>query len=141
MPNNQTFAVLAQPLANPAAAGGRPQPGTPGVTYLLALLDSQEALNVALDALVARAAVADAEETAYIQIQKGNIQADYLKLDAMVNAYLARQAIFTQISEQDLTAIRALLDRMQGFTATRDKASKIMAAVTELLNKWTPKQP
>ncbi|ACY33174.1 hypothetical protein [Comamonas thiooxydans] len=137
MPKTQIqFATLAFPVKMAAAAA--PQPTSSGERYLLALLDSQRALDVALDALIARAAIADQEESAYIEIQKGNIKADYLKLDAMLNAYLSSQAIFKPISEQELTNIREILDRMQALTAQKDKASAIMQAVTDLLNQWSP---
>jgi hypothetical protein len=130
------FATLAFPVEMVAAAA--PQPTSDGERYLLALLDSQRALDVALDALIARAAVASQEESAYIEVQKGNIKADYLKLDAMLNAYLSSKAIFKPISDQELANIRAILDRMQAFTAKKDKASAVMQAVTDLLNEWSP---
>ncbi len=133
---NIQFATLAFPVE--MAAPAAPQPTSGGERYLLALLDSQRALDIALDALIARAAVASQEESSYIEVQKGNIKADYLKLDAMLNAYLSSQTVFKPISEQELANIRAILDRMQAFTAQKDKASAIMQAVTDLLNEWSP---
>ncbi|WP_343629984.1 hypothetical protein [Roseateles sp.] len=130
------FATLAFPAKE--APGVAPRASTAGERYLLALLDSQRALDIALSALIARAAEADQEESAYIEVQKGNVKADYLKLDAMLNAYLSSQAIFKPISDQELTNIRSILDKMQKFTAKREKAAAIMQAVTDLLNEWSP---
>ncbi len=130
------FATLAFPAKQAPAVA--PQASTAGERYLLALLDSQRALDVALNALIARAAEADQEESAYIEVQKGNIKADYLKLDAMLNAYLSSQAIFKPIGDQELAKIRSILNDMQKFTAKKEKASAIMQAVTKLLNEWSP---
>ena len=130
------FATLA--FANgPVSAGDTPPaPNSPGDTYLLALLATQKALKAALDALSARASVADAEETDFIDIQKGLIKADYLKIDSQIGAYLSNQTIFKAITEQELKLIREILNRIQSFTAKVNKASAIVDAVTELLNKW-----
>lgn len=130
------FATLAFPAKE--VLGVAPKASTAGERYLLALLDSQRALDVALSALIARAAEADQEESAYIEVQKGNIKADYLKLDAMLNAYLSSQAIFKSISDQELANIRSILEDMQKFTAKKEKATAIMQAVTKLLNEWSP---
>ena len=134
---NTGFATPA--FADDAASkDGPPAPSSPGETYLLALLATQSALNAALNALTARAGEADAEETAYITIQRGLIQADYLKVDSQIGVYLSNQTIFKLMSQKELDAIREILNRIQSFTAKRDKASAIVDAVTELLNKWKP---
>lgn len=141
MPKNlmqfTTLALQANvPAGNPVAVAA-PQPTSEGERYLLALLESKRALNVALDALIARAAVASGEESAYIEIQKGNIKADYLKLDAMLKAYLSSRVVFKAFSDEDVVKIRGILDRIQAFRAQKEKASEILAAVTELLNEWS----
>lgn len=125
------------PAADDPGAFVDPQPTSEGERYLLALLESKRALNVALDALIARAAVSSGEESAYIEIQKGNIRADYLKLDAMLKAYLSSRAVFRTFSDEEVVRIRAILDRMQAFRAQMENASEILAAVTELLNEWS----
>lgn len=135
MPATPLFATLVPIPATPLVA---PVPMSPGETYLLGLLDSKRALQGALNALIARASVADSSETEYIEIQKGNIKADYLKLNSMVTAYLTANTIFKPIDDTDLKAIRAIIDRLQGFTAKKEKATEIMKAVTELLTQWSP---
>lgn len=142
MPKNlMQFTTLAFQAKVPAAgdpvAVAAPQPTSEGERYLLALLESKRALNVALDALIARAAIASGEESVYIEIQKGNIKADYLKLDAVLKAYLSSRTVFKPFSDEDVVKIRGILDRIQAFRAEKEKASEILAAVTELLNEWS----
>ncbi len=136
MLNTQAFATLTiQPdlEADPV----RPIPQTPGEFYLVGLLDSQKALLAALNALKARVGKANGKETAVIETLKGNIDADYLKLDAMVGAYLSSGAIYKNIDQLELDKIRAILDRLQSQTDGKASAQKVLDAVVELLTHWS----
>jgi hypothetical protein len=111
-------------------------PKSEGSLYLIGLLTKQEGLDVARDALIARAAEAGPGETAYIKIQLGQIQSDYVKIDAWINAYLARSSVYRTITPEGLATIRAIVEQLQGVTAKRETAADIIRLVTKLLNEW-----
>ncbi|WP_374586489.1 hypothetical protein [Pseudoduganella sp.] len=113
-----------------------PMPTSPGSLYLIGLLAKQDGLKVAKNALVARTAYADKDETRFINVQLGNIQSDYAKIDAMITAYLSSSAIVQPISQQGLARIRAIVEQLQDLVAKRDRASNILQLVTQLLNEW-----
>lgn len=118
------------------AAATPPMPTSPGSLYLIGLLAKQDGLRVAKNALVARAAYADKDETRFINIQLGNIQSDYARISAMVTAYLSSSAIAQPISQEGLARIRATVDQLQDLVAKRDRATNILQLVTQLLNEW-----
>ena len=124
--------------ANTKALGAAtpPMPTSPGSLYLIGLLAKQDGLKVAKNALVARTAYADKDETRFINVQLGNIQSDYAKIDAMITAYLSSSAIVQPISQQGLARIRAIVEQLQDLVAKRDRASNILQLVTQLLNEW-----
>lgn len=115
-----------------------PLPTSAGELYLVALLETQNGLRAASKALVARAAQAGADETRYIRIQEGLIDADYLRVAAMITAYLAREEVFKPISPDELARIRKIVERLNGYTAGLNQASDIVRAVTDMLATWTP---
>lgn len=121
---------LQPPAANP------PMPTSPGSLYLIGLLAKQDGLKVAKNALIARAAHAGMDETRYINIQLGNIQSDYVKIDAMVTAYLSNSTIVQGITQKGLARIREIVGQLQALVAKRDRATDILLLVTELLNEW-----
>lgn len=136
-----TFLTNAAAARAPQAAE-KPVGGSPGDRYLLALLEAQRGLRAATKALVARAANADGDETRYIAIQEGMIDADYLKLSAMVTAYLSNGTVMTPISQEELDMVRALLERISGYTATLIKASQIVGDVAAILATFSaPAEP
>ncbi|XLZ71298.1 hypothetical protein ABT364_04850 [Massilia sp. SR12] len=113
-----------------------PMPTSPGSLYLIGLLAKQDGLRVAKNALLARAAYADKDETRFINVQLGNIQSDYARIAAMITAYLSSSAIVQPISQQGLARIRATVEQMQDLVAKRDRATNILQLVTQLLNEW-----
>lgn len=113
-----------------------PMPTSPGSLYLIGLLAKQDGLKVAKNALVARAAHADKDETRFINVQLGNIQSDYAKIEAMITAYLSSSAIVQPISQKGLAQIRAIVEQLQDLVAKRDRATNILQLVTQLLNEW-----
>lgn len=117
-----------------------PLPTSSGELYLVALLETQSGLRAGSKALVARAAAAGADETRYIRIQEGLIDADYLRVAAMITAYLTREEIFKPISPAELAHIRQVVERLNGYTAGLNKAADIVRAVTDMLATWTPER-
>lgn len=120
----------AQPTATP------PMPTSPGSLYLIGLLAKQEGLRVAKNALLARSAYADKDETRFINVQLGNIQSDHARIAAMITAYLSSSAIVQPISQEGLARIRATVEQLQDLVAKRDRATNILQLVTQLLNEW-----
>lgn len=128
---------LTPAATNKGVAGATPpMPTSPGSLYLIGLLAKQDGLRVAKNALVARAAYADKEETRFINVQLGNIQSDYARIAAMITAYLSSSAIVQPISQQGLARIRATVEQLQDLVAKRDRATNILQLVTQLLNEW-----
>lgn len=121
--------------------GEPPIPKTEAERYLYALLETQDGLNTALDALAARMAYATARETDDIRLSMAEIRADYLKFAAMKTAYLSKGAMYKAIGSAQVMAIREIINRMQGFTADKDKASAIVDSVTALLANWKKGPP
>lgn len=134
MSNLPKFLTTSRAAAT--VVGTPPEPPGEGDLYLVSLLESQRALRIALDALGARAGLTDSTETKYIHVEQGMIQADQQKLNAMVSAYLATQTVYKAVTAADLSSIRAIIDDLAGFSAQRDKATRIVEAVTRLLQKW-----
>jgi len=118
------------------APGTPPMPTSPGSLYLVGLLAKQQGLTVARNALNARAAVADADETQQIGVQLKMIQSDYVKIDAMITAYLATSTIYRAISKEGLTRIRSIVEQLQGLVAKRNTVTEVIILVTQLLNEW-----
>lgn len=116
--------------------GAPPMPTSEGSLYLVGLLNKQNGLNVARDALVARAGEANASETAYIKIQLGQIQSDYLKLSAWITAYVAKSTRYKTITPDGLAAIRKIVEQLQAVVAKTETARDIIKLVTKLLNEW-----
>ncbi|KAB0331044.1 hypothetical protein LSO07_04605 [Janthinobacterium sp. PLB04] len=119
--------------------GTPPMPTSEGSLYLVGLLSKQNGLNVARDALIARAGEAGASETAYIKIQLGQIQSDYLKLSAWINAYVAKSTRYKTITPDGLAAIRKIIEQLQAVVAKKETAQDIIKLVTKLLNEWDGK--
>jgi hypothetical protein len=131
-----TPSPIAPADAAAAAAPARPQPQSASECYLLGLLDTENALEAALNALIARSANASGDETEFIRVSKGNVQVEYAKVDAAITAHLSGQMTFEPITDAQLQDIRGVLDRLQAFTAQRDKATAIVKAVTDLMKNW-----
>lgn len=114
----------------------KPVPTDSGDLYLMGLLEKQRGLNVAKDALLQRAGMADADETRYIEIQLGLIDADFLQISALVTSYLESSTVFKTITTQGLAEIRKIVEQLQGVAAAREKAADIVQLVTRLLEEW-----
>lgn len=124
------------PVAKP------PMPSSPGSLCLIGLLALQDGLDEARKALNARAAYADADETRHIRIQMGLIQSDYVKIDAMITAYLSSSTITMAIDQNALVKIRGIVEQLQGLNAQRERVTDIVNLVTRLLNGWkSPTRP
>jgi len=114
----------------------KPVPTDSGDLYLMGLLEKQRGLNVAKDALSLRVGMADADETRYIEIQLGLIDADFLHISAMITSYLESSTVFKAITTDGLAQIRKIVEQLQGVAAAREKAADIVQLVTRLLEEW-----
>jgi hypothetical protein len=135
-PTQQFLTTDRAAAAGAGAVSAPPTPANDDDRYLVSLLESSKALQIALTALMARTAYADSSETQYIHVEQSMVNADQQKINAMVTAYLASQTVYKTISPADLAEIRAITDQLAGFSAQLDKASAIVNAVTNLLQKW-----
>lgn len=104
--------------------------------YLEGLLQTKRGLRSAGDALLARRNVADADETAYIDIELSKNMSEYLKIDAEEKAYLSQNVIFEPPTEGDIEQIKAIVKSVDAMTADNIRASDIVNATSALLNQW-----
>ena len=104
--------------------------------YLEGLLQTKRGLRSAYRTLLARRDNADADETAYIDVELDKNQSEYLKVDAEEKAYLSQNVKFAPPSQQDVDQIKAIVRRIDGMTADNVQARDIVNATTALLNKW-----
>lgn len=104
--------------------------------YLEGLLQTKRGLRSAYRALLARRNFADADETAYIDIELSKNQSEYLKIDAEEMAYLSQNVTFEPPTKEDIERIMAILKRVDAMTANNIRASDIVNATSALLSEW-----
>ncbi|MGJ7538579.1 MULTISPECIES: hypothetical protein [unclassified Variovorax] len=108
--------------------------------YLEQLGSTKIGLQNANFALITRRSMASIEESRQIDIDVSQNKAEYAKMSAAYVLYFAQDVKFRPPTQTEFDAVEAEVEKIDRIVVANDKASKIMASATALIQAFKSTQ-
>lgn len=119
-----------QPVAKSSASAEQK------LNYVEQIAMTEKGLQDAIVALIARRAHADKQESLQIDIDIERTKGNLSRVTEAEILYYAQDVTFRPPRKDDVDAVKAHVDKIDGIIVSQDKAAAIMASVTALLKAF-----